>query len=72
MSLAVRERIVDGLGGLGPAAREALPQLDRLGKTAPSPPAAQESSEEKALRDREARLVASAQAASEKIRARQP
>ena len=72
MSLAVRERIVDGLGGLGPAAREALPQLDRLGKTAPSPPAAQESSEEKALRDREARLLASAQAASEKIRARQP
>lgn len=72
LSLAVREQIVSGLEGLGPAAREALSQLERLGKTAPSPPAAQASSEEKALRDREARLALAAQAASEKIRGRQP
>jgi tetratricopeptide (TPR) repeat protein len=71
-SLPVRERIVDGLGRLGPAAREALPQLDRLGKTAPPEPGSQDSSEDKALRDREARLVASAQAASARIRAAAP
>ncbi len=67
-SIAVRELIVDGLGTLGPAAREALPQLDRLIKTAPPNPGSVQSSEEKALRDREARLAASAQAASERIR----
>ena len=39
-SLAARERIVDGLGRLGPAAREALPQLDRLAKAAPAEPGA--------------------------------
>ena len=71
-SLAVRERIVDGLGSLGPAAREALPQLDRLAKTVPSKPGPQDSSEERALRDREARLATKAQAASEKIRGRRP
>jgi hypothetical protein len=60
-SLAVRELIVDGLGGLGPAAREALPQLDRLAGAAP-PGAADHS--------REARLAASARAASERIRGR--
>ncbi len=70
-SLAVRERIVDGLGRLGPAAREALPQLDRLGKAA-AESAAPSSSEDKALREREARLAASAQAASAKIRASAP
>jgi hypothetical protein len=68
----VRERIVDGLGRLGPAAREALPQLDRLGKTPPPEPGARDSGEEKALREREARLVASAQAASAKIRSAVP
>jgi tetratricopeptide (TPR) repeat protein len=71
-SIAARELIVDGLGRLGPAAREALPQLERLGKSAPAAPGAQATSEERALRDREARLVASAQAASEKIRGRNP
>ncbi len=71
-SLAARERIVDGLGRLGPAAREALPQLDRLAKTAPLEPGPQDSSEAKALRDREARLVASAQAASARIRGTAP
>jgi tetratricopeptide (TPR) repeat protein len=71
-SLAVRELIVDGLGSMGAAAREALPQLDRLIKAAPPTPGPQDSSEERALREREARLVASAQAASERIRGRQP
>ena len=71
-SLAVRERIVDGLGRLGPAAREALPQLDRLAKTVPPEPAPQDSGDGKALREREARLTASAQAASAKIRASGP
>jgi tetratricopeptide (TPR) repeat protein len=61
-SLAVRELIVDGLGGMGPAAREALPQLDRLAGAAPSGAAASDS--------REARLAASARAAAERIRGR--
>jgi tetratricopeptide (TPR) repeat protein len=69
-SLAARELIVDGLGRLGPGAREALPQLDRLAGTAPSAPRPQESDEDKALREREARLAASARAASERIRGR--
>ena len=67
----MRERIVDGLGRLGPAAREALPQLDRLGKNRPPSPA-RVSSEDKTLREREARLAVAAQAASEKIRAAAP
>ena len=71
-SIAVRELIVDGLGSLGPAAREALPQLDRLIKSAPPEPGPQESSEAKALRGREVRLAALAQAASEKIRSGRP
>jgi hypothetical protein len=69
-SLPARELIVDGLGRLGPAARDALPQLDRLA-AAPAPPAKPgESDEEKALREREARLSDSARAAAEKIRGR--
>lgn len=53
-TLAVRERIVLGLGTLGPAAREALPQLERLAKsTTPD----------------EQRLVAAAQASIARIRA---
>lgn len=71
-SLAAREQIVDGLGRLGPAARDALPHLDRLAKAPPPAPAASESSEQRALREREARLAASAQAASAKIRAASP
>jgi tetratricopeptide (TPR) repeat protein len=62
-SLPVRELIVEGLGEMGPPAREALPQLDRLASAAPTGSAADPS--------REARLSASARAASEKIRARQ-
>jgi Tfp pilus assembly protein PilF len=57
-SLAAREIIVEGLGRLGPAAREALPQLDRLAASAP------------AGGEREARLAASARTAGERIRAR--
>jgi hypothetical protein len=41
-------------------------------KAAPPTPGPRDSSEERALREREARLVASAQAASERIRGRQP
>jgi tetratricopeptide (TPR) repeat protein len=67
-SLAAREMIVDGLGSLGPAARDALPQLDRLAAAAPPAPGAGESDEAKALREREARLPASARAAADKIR----
>jgi tetratricopeptide (TPR) repeat protein len=69
-SLAARELVVEGLAALGPAAREALPQLDRLAGAAPPPAPADASDEEKALREREARLSASARAAAEKIRGR--
>jgi hypothetical protein len=62
-SLPVRELIVQGLGDLGPAAREALPQIEKIAAGAPKAPAPGES--------REARLAVSARAASEKIRARQ-
>ena len=69
-SLAARELIVDGLGRLGPGAREALPQIDRLAGAAPSAPEPRDSDETKALREREARLAVSARATSEKIRGR--
>jgi len=69
-SLAARELIVQGLAGLGPAARDALPQLDRLAETAPPAPGPQDSEEETALRERVARLSTSARAASETIRSR--
>ena len=69
-SLAARERIVDGLGRLGPAARDALPQLDRLAAAPPPPAKPEEPDEEKALREREARLAESARAAAERIRGR--
>ena len=72
-SLAVRERIVDGLGRLGPAAREALPQLDRLAQDRAARAGPRRTrARSKALREREARLAASAQAASAKIRATGP
>ena len=69
-SLAARELIVDGLSRLGSGAREALPQLDRLAGTAPPSLGPQVSDEEMAIREREARLAASARAASERIRGR--
>jgi len=71
-SLAARELVVDGLSRLGPAAREALPQLDRLAGAAPAAPGPQESDEQKALREREARLADSARVAGERIRGRRP
>jgi tetratricopeptide (TPR) repeat protein len=71
-SLAARELIVDGLSRLGPAAREALPQLDRLAGAAPAVPGPQESDEEKTLREREARLAEQARVAAERIRGRRP
>ncbi len=63
-AIAVRELIVDGLGELGPAAREALPQLERLAKGAADAPGAGAGSSG----EREARLAASAQAAVTRIR----
>ena len=71
-SLAARELIVDGLSRLGAAAREALPQLDRLAGAAPAAPGPQESDEQKVLRERESRLADSARAAGERIRGRRP
>ncbi len=61
-SLPARELIVQGLGDLGPAAREALPQLEKLAASAPPGSDTGQS--------REARLAAAARAASEKIRGR--
>jgi len=61
-ALAVREQIVDGLARMGPAAGEALPELDRQVKAGPRAPAAP------ALKEREAKLVASMQVAASKIR----
>jgi hypothetical protein len=60
-ALAVREQIVDGLAGMGPAAADALPELDRQVKTGPRAPAP-------GLEEREAKLVASMRAAASKIR----
>src|SRR5262245_13992387 len=61
-AIAVREQIVDGLARMGPAAREALPELDRLAKAGPR------ATNAPALKDRETKLVASMQAAAAKIR----
>jgi tetratricopeptide (TPR) repeat protein len=61
-AIAVREQIVDGLAKMGPAAREALPELDRLSKAGPRATSAP------ALKERETRLVASMQEAASKIR----
>jgi tetratricopeptide (TPR) repeat protein len=69
-SLPARELIIEGLGSLGPAARDALPQLDRLAASAPPGSGPGEPDEAKALREREARLPASARAAADRIRGR--
>jgi hypothetical protein len=61
-ALAVREQIVDGLARMGPAAGEALAELDRQAKAGPRAPAAP------GLEEREAKLVASMQVAASKIR----
>ena len=61
-ALAVREQIVDGLARMGPAAGQALAELDRQVKAGPRAPAAP------GLGEREAKLVASMRAAASKIR----
>ena len=61
-ALAVREQIVDGLARMGPAAGEALTELDRQVKAGPRATAAP------GLGEREAKLVASMRAAASKIR----
>ena len=67
-SLPAREAIVEGLGRLGPAARDALPQLDRLIKAGPPVPASPESSAEKGRHEREVKLIAAMQSAAAAIR----
>jgi tetratricopeptide (TPR) repeat protein len=64
-AIAVRETIVAGLGKMGPAARDALPELDRSIKAGPRASGADASPAEKA---REASLVALMQEAAVKIR----
>lgn len=66
--IAARETIVDGLGRLGPSAREALPHLDRLIKAGPPAPGMLDSPEERERQAREVRLMSAAQAAAAKIR----
>ncbi len=69
-SIAVREAIVEGLGRMGPAARDALPQLDQLVKAGPPDPSFKETAEEMDKKGREAQLITAMQAASAKIRAK--
>jgi tetratricopeptide (TPR) repeat protein len=66
-SLAAREAIVEGLATMGPAAREALPQLDRLIKAGP-PKAAAEPAAASERQRREARLIAAMDSAAARIR----
>jgi len=64
-AIAVREAIVAGLARMGPAAREALPQLDRSIKAGPRVSGTQASPAERA---REAKLIGAMQEAAAKIR----
>jgi len=66
-AIAVRETIVAGLGKMGPAARDALPELDRVIKAGPRARGPEASPAEKA---REANLIGAMQAAAVKIRAK--
>jgi hypothetical protein len=61
----VLESIVAGLARMGPAAREALPQLDRSIKAGPRVSGPEASPAEKA---REAKLIRAMQGAAAKIR----
>jgi hypothetical protein len=63
----VRESVVAGLGKMGPAARDALPELDRSIKAGPRASGPEDSPAEKA---REANLIGAMQAAAVKIRAK--
>jgi len=69
-SIAVRESIVEGLGRLGPAAREALPHLDYLVKAGPPEPSVKDTPEDVERKTREAQLITAMQAAIAKIRAK--
>jgi tetratricopeptide (TPR) repeat protein len=64
-SIAAREAIVEGLSRMGPAARDALLQLDRLIKAGPPGPASPESPAEK---EREAKLIGAMESAAARIR----
>jgi tetratricopeptide (TPR) repeat protein len=64
-AIAVRETVVAGLGKMGPAARDALPELDRSIKAGPRASGPEASPAEKA---REASLIGAMQAAAVKIR----
>jgi len=66
-AIAVRETIVAGLGKMGPAARDALPELERSIKAGPRAGGPEASSAQKA---REASLIAAMQAAATRIRVR--
>jgi len=66
-AIAVREAIVAGLARMGPAAREALPQLERSIKAGPRVSGPLASPAEKA---REARLISAMEGAAAKIRGR--
>ena len=61
----MRETIVAGLGEMGPAARDALPKLDRSIKAGPRPSGPEASPRAKA---REVELIAAMQAAAAGIR----
>jgi len=69
-SIAARETIVEGLGRMGPAARDALPQLDRLIEAGPAGPRSPESPAEKESREREAKLIGAMESAAARIRGR--
>jgi len=64
-AIAVREAIVAGLEKMGPAAREALPQLDRSIKAGPRAVGPEASPAQKA---REAKLIGAMEGAAAKIR----
>ncbi len=64
-AIAVRETIVAGLGKMGPAARDALPELDRLVKAGPRATGPDASPSAKA---REAKLIGAMQEAAARIR----
>ncbi len=64
-AIAVREQIVEGLGRMGPTARDALPELDRSIKAGPRAPGP---SAPPAQKDRETKLIADMQSAATKIR----
>jgi tetratricopeptide (TPR) repeat protein len=67
-SIAARETIVEGLGKMGPAARDALPQLDRLIKAGPPKVTPPDTPVEKGRQERETRLIGTMESAAASIR----